>query len=432
MRGRNLLRVLGLGFGLAGAIGGTVGAGILRTPAEVAAKLPTPGPFLLVWLLGGLYALLCAFGVSELGTMMPRAGGYYVFARRALGSYAGFVVGWLDWVAASGSIAALALFFADTAADLAPGLRGHTLAVAAFVIFGLAGLHWRGIRWGSGTQQLTSLLKALGFVALVAVFLILGRDQEPSVARPTGSLLGATFLVLPAVIWTYDGWYGPIYFGEEFAHPERDLPRSILGSVVLVTVLYLLLNVALLRALPLEAIARAHIPAADAAAILLGTRGVPLLKGLIALSVLSTMNAMILAAPRILYALSKDRLLPEAVQGVNEGGTPTTALALTTTVAAAFLLSGTFEKVIQVVSFFIVAFVSLALISVFVLRHRAPDEPRPYRAWGHPFTTGLALLGSLAFFVGVAANDPRNATVAVAVVVACVPAYLLLKLASSR
>jgi APA family basic amino acid/polyamine antiporter len=134
---------------------------------------------------------------------------------------------------------------------------------------------------------------------------------------------------------------------------------------------------------------------------------------------------MIMAAPRILYAMTKDGLLPESVQAVNDGGTPSTALALTTGVAAAFLLSGTFEKVIKVVSFFIVAFITLSLISLFVLRRREPEAPRPYRAFGHPFTTGLALLGSLAFFVGAARSDPVNALIAGGVLAVSVPAYLL-------
>ncbi|HWS53653.1 MAG TPA: amino acid permease, partial [Pyrinomonadaceae bacterium] len=164
-RAGRLLRVLGVTFGLAVAVGNTVGAGILRTPGEVAAQLPGVWLMMGAWAAGGLYALLGANSVAELGTMMPRSGGQYVFARRALGPYAGFVVGWSDWVSTCGSAAAVALVIGEYAGVLAPPLAPHAAALAAGVVLAFAALQWRGIDWGSGAQNLTSLLKALAFVA---------------------------------------------------------------------------------------------------------------------------------------------------------------------------------------------------------------------------------------------------------------------------
>src|ERR687890_845314 len=166
-RGR-LLRVLGVVFGMAVTVGITIGMGILRTPGEVAGHLPNAWLFLGVWLLGGVYALFGAFSVAELGTMIPRSGGFYVFARRALGEYPGFVVGWCDWLSTCGTVTAVALVIGEYAGALVPALAGRTLAVALGVTVAFALLQWRGVRWGSRSQELTSLLKTLAFPALIA------------------------------------------------------------------------------------------------------------------------------------------------------------------------------------------------------------------------------------------------------------------------
>lgn len=172
-----LLRVLGVSFGLAVAIGNTIGAGILRTPGDVAAQLPTVWLFLAVWVAGGLYALLGAISMAELATMMPRSGGQYVYAQRALGSYAGFVVGWSDWIGTCGSTALVSMVIGEYAGALIPSLATRGKAVAVFVTVAFALLQWRGVRWGSSTQQLTTLLKALAFIALIVACFALGERR---------------------------------------------------------------------------------------------------------------------------------------------------------------------------------------------------------------------------------------------------------------
>src|SRR5215216_3646725 len=145
----HLLRVLGVGFGLAVIIGNTIGAGIFRAPGSIAEQLPAPTPFLLVWIAGALYAFLGAISIAELGTMIPRSGGQYVFSRYALGEYAGFIVGWSDWISSCGSTAAVALLIGTFTGALFPALSGHVKIVAAAVAMIFAFLQWRGIVWGS-------------------------------------------------------------------------------------------------------------------------------------------------------------------------------------------------------------------------------------------------------------------------------------------
>src|SRR5215217_823654 len=248
----HLLRVLGVGFGLAVIIGNTIGAGIFRTPGTIAEQLPASIPFLLVWLAGGIYAFLGAVSLAELGTMLPRSGGQYVFSRYALGEYAGFIVGWSDWISSCGSTAAVSLLIGTFTGALFPALAGHAKIVAAAVAMIFAFLQWRGIVWGSNIQNFTSLLKALAFLALIVAAFLLGDNEALSTTQShtTPITLAAIVVSLQSVIYTYDGWSGVIYFSEEVNNPGREVPRAMFGGVLTIIAIYLLVNLALLYVLP--------------------------------------------------------------------------------------------------------------------------------------------------------------------------------------
>ncbi|HEV7745760.1 MAG TPA: APC family permease [Pyrinomonadaceae bacterium] len=437
-RGR-LLRVLGVGFGVAVIIGNTIGAGIFRAPGSIAAQLPHPWLFLGVWILGGLYALLGAVSLAELGAMIPRSGGQYVFARYALGEYAGFIVGWSDWLSTCGSAAAVSLLIGKFAGALFPVLNGQTkaAAIAAAIAIVFAVLQWGGIIWGSTTQNLTSLLKAFAFLALiVAAFIFGGQGSLTSgqLATPAGlGLLTALVLSLQSVIYTYDGWNGVVYFSEEVENPGRDVPRAMFGGVFTIIVIYLLVNVALLYVLPISQIAGQDLAAGAAAQVIFGRHGNTIFLTLTVLSMLSAINAYHLMSTRVLFAISRDGLFAKRAAEVNEGGTPTVALFTSAAVAVLFIVFGqTFEKVITVLAFFFVANYTLSFISVFVLRLREPEKERPYRAWGYPVTTALALIGSVLFLIGAIASDTRNSIYALVLLAASYPLFRLLKLAHAE
>jgi basic amino acid/polyamine antiporter, APA family len=430
-----LLRVLGVGFGLAVTIGGTIGMGILRTPGEVAEKLPTPGLFLGVWVLGGVYALLGALSVAELGAMIPRSGGWYVFIHRALGNYPGFVVGWSDWLSTCGTLAVISMVVGEYTAVLVPQLAGRDKSVALAIVLMFAALQWRGIRWGSFTQNTTSLLKTIVFVLIaVAAFTIAGRSgAEAPLPRPQGfALFGALIIALQGVLYTYDGWYGVIYFGEEVRDPKRDVLRSMFGGTLLVIVIYLVVNLAYVHVLPMSKLAGEPLAAGAVAREIFGRYGDPTIRILAILSLLSTVNAYTLTAPRILYAMSCDELFHSRAARVNKGGTPTVTLLISTLVAVLFILSSTFSAILAALAFFFVANYSMGYISVIVLRWREPDLPRPYRVWGYPWTTLIVLLGSIAFLTGAVITDQKNSLWALAILAASYPLYLLVKFLAQR
>jgi basic amino acid/polyamine antiporter, APA family len=429
---RRLLRVLGVGFGLAVTIGNTIGAGILRTPGEVAEHLPNVWLFLGVWVAGGLYAMLGAVSLAELATMLPRSGGQYVFAHRALGPYAGFIVGWSDWLSTCGTIAAVSIVVGEYTGALYPALAGRTVAVALTVAMTFAILQWRGVRWGSSAQNLTSILKALAFMALIIACFALGGDGLNNTQSQSGipqglSLMAALVLSLQAVIYTYDGWNGVVYFSEEVREPERDIPRSLFLGVLSIIAIYLLVNLALLYVLPLGEISGDKLAIGSAAQRIFGRHGDLVIRALTIISMLSAINAYHLMATRVLFSMSRDRLCSSRADRVNAGGTPTVALFTSALVALLFILSGTFEKVIAILAFFFVANYTISFLSVFVLRRREPALERPYRAWGYPWTTALALVGSIAFLCGAVASDTRNSIYALLLLAASYPAYLLLR-----
>ena len=426
---RSLLTVLGLTFGLAVIIGNTIGAGIFRTPGEIATELPTFWPFLSVWIIGALYALLGANALAELGTLLPRSGGQYIFVRHALGDYAGFIVGWSDWISTCGTTAAVAIVIGEYAIHLVPHLRAVEV-VALTVIAILTLVQWMGIRWGGWAQDVTSALKALAFLFLIAACFYLGNRNPAAAAMETereGSLLLAYILALQAVIYTYDGWSAVVYFSEEVKQPSRNIPRAMFGGVFAVMSIYLLLNIAFLRVVPLPTLAGQKLAAAVVAQHLFGMYGDTVLRSLTIVAMISAVNSNVLMAPRVLFAMSRDGLFWRGASEVNKGGTPDIALLLSSLTAVAFIVSGRFEQVIAVLAFFFVANYTLSFTSLFALRRRDPHAPRPFRAIGHPWTTGLALIASVAFLLGAAISDTRNSMYALVVLAISFPVYLLMK-----
>jgi APA family basic amino acid/polyamine antiporter len=423
-----LLRLLGVGFGIAVTVGGTVGAGILRTPGMVAAQLESYWAIVVVWVLGGIYSLLGTVSVCELGTALPSAGGWYVYARRAFGEYAGFVVGWCDWIAQSAALAFLATALGEYTVELLPALSGahKPLAIATLALF--AYLQWRGLRSSSRVQQITSLAKGIALLAFVAICFFATPRASETVANTLGAFRIVPFvLALQSVIVTYDGWYSAIYFTEEDRDPGRNLPRSAFGGVLATLVIYLLVNLALLHVLDVSEIAGSTLPAADAAARIFGGYGSEVATLLSLVSLFSIVNAVMLLATRIVFAMSRERLFIAAGSAVNPRGTPTLALSVTACFASILVASGSFERLVAMAAvFFVIVYVS-GFLALFVLRRRERDLPRPFRAWGYPWTTGVALFGSLLFLVGNAASDPENTAYALGLLAASYPLYALLR-----
>ncbi len=428
--GGKLLRVLGVGFGIAVALGSSVGGGIMRTPAEIAARLPSAWLILLAWIVGAGYSLLGAWALSEVAAMVPSAGAAYAIARRAYGDYVSFVVGWADWLSLCGATAFISLLAGEYLGDLVPSLTSHITAIAALVVVGLGFMQWRGIRWGSVFQDATSAVTACVFTVLIVAAFVHPHSRShslsPGSVMPTGMALFASWiLVLQAVLNTYDGWYGALYFGDEIVNPGVELPRSFLRSALLLAAIYVLINAALLYSLDVSELARENLPLARLGQNVSGERGVVAVRWLTTLILVAGANAAMLSATRLLYAMNRDGWGPARIVSVNRGGTPDIPLFLSMSASIVFLFSGSFNRVFAVTAFLVVSKYLLSYLAVFVLRWREPNAPRPYRAFGHPWTTAVVVIGSLLFLVGVVAADTRNTLYGCMVLIASYPIYLL-------
>jgi len=425
-----LLRVLGAGFGLAVVIGGTVGLGILRSPAVVADHAGSPSVTLMLWVLGGLYALLAASSYADLATSIARSGGVYVYARHAMGDRAGFLFGWADVFSTCSSSAFAALGFAEFAGLLWPTLQPWKTPLAVLAIAVFTAVQWRGVRLGSVVEQVGASVKALLFLGVIAGLLFLAPAAPPALTESRDMTLPgavAVVLAMQLVLGAYDGWAGGIYFTGEDRDPARNPPRAILGGLLLVILIYLLMNLALLRVLPFEDLAASPLPVADAARRWLGEGGATLVTGIAALSLLPLLGGTLMVSSRIAHAMASDGLLPGRLADVNPRGTPTPALLCVAAAALAlvFASGGVLNLMLGIGAFFAVFTYVGGFVSLLVLRRRHPELPRPFRAWWYPWSTWLVLLGGLALLAGVVIGAPRESLVAVAVLAIALPAHRL-------
>jgi APA family basic amino acid/polyamine antiporter len=425
---RGLLRVLGTAFGLAIVVGATIGGGILGTPGTVAKALPTTGLFVGVWVFGAVNALLGATAYAELGAMMPRSGGTYVFAHRAFGDGVGFFAGYADWINWSVASAALIALVGEYVDQMIPVLSGHS-TMTGFAIFVLmAVIQWLGVRWGGRAQELTSVLKTAALLGLVVAVFVLPHSAAPpsstvAPAVPRGlPLLLAIGVAMQGVIFSYDSYYAVVYCGEEIRDPGRAIPRSIFRGLLLIIGIYLLLNAAFLAVVPVQQMAGDPFVGGTVARLIFGSRGDTVIRLVMVIAVLGTVNAQIMAAPRVLLAMARDGLFPERATRVNAGGTPSVALGLSLLLVAGFLFTGSFDAILGVDAFFIVVLYLVVFSSLFVLRRREPDAPRPYRAWGYPVIPGLAIVFAVALLVAMILGDQRGAVITLGVLVVSLPA----------
>jgi basic amino acid/polyamine antiporter, APA family len=426
-----LKRILGVSFGIAVTIGGMIGLGILRTPGTVAAQLGSPWLILAIWTLGGIYALFGVFSAAELGVCIPRTGGWYAYARRAFGEYAGFAAGWMDYISYPATLAITSITTAEYFSSLFPGMANSVKAMAIAALLAVGFINWLGVRWGGRFQEILSFAKAGVFIAIVGAAFIFGENSSASnpvaaaFASPM-STVAAIVIALQSVIYTYDGWYSAIYFSEE-SKDRTSIPRSMVAAVVLVTIIYVLVNAALLYALPMENLGSSTLPVADLANRIFGIYGDKVVTILALITLLSLLNANMLTGPRIIFAMSRDGLLADRIADVNEGGTPSTALLLTIGLTIPVILTGSFETILAVTAFlFIVLYVS-GFLAVIVLRWKETELERPYKAHGYPWTTGIVLLGSFAFMIAAMMTDTVNTLYAFGLMFLSFPFYYLVK-----
>ena len=408
--GRELVRVLGLIFGLAAVVGGAVGQGILLTPGIIAAAVPNPELILLLWAAGAAIAAINAIPFAELGTSIPQAGGPYVFVRRAFGPTAGIVVGWSDWLNNVSSQAFMSVVVAEFLHRLGWGMGFPVGVVAPAVVVLFFALNWTNTRLCGSSQSIGSILKGSALLVLVTIlYFVPARHMTAPAAdhaAPVVIGLGAIIIALRAVQNTYDGWNNGIYFCEEMHDPERHIPRALFGGIALVAGLYLLINAAMLHVLTPQAMAHSTFAAADALGAVLGPWANTLLTVFGVVSVAAILNLNVMFGPRIALAMARDRVLPASLAIVSPGGSPRVALIATTAGAIVLAATGSYEQLIAfnvalgILGNFFVDFAALRL------RRTEPALARPWRAPFYPYSILIAAAINAALLAAVIYEDP--------------------------
>jgi amino acid transporter len=415
---RTLTRQLGLWSAVAVLVGSTIGSGIFRSPAGVTDKLPGPLPLMAVWVAGGLFALCGALTLAELSGEFPATGGMYVFIREGWGRLPAFLFGWAELVLIrAASLGAISTTFSEyllRVLGFDPSVAPYSdwvHYVAAVAIALTATFNYVGVRTSSVVLNLTTLAKYGGLLFIILLALAIGLPRTGghfTPAVPAGSFHVAAFgLALVSVLWAFDGWADLSFVSGEVRDPRRVLPRAIIIGTLAVIAIYLLANVAYLAVMPVEEIRRSKLVAADVAERLIGAPGVVFVAVTVMLSTFGTLNATLLTAPRVFFAMADDGLFFRRVASVHPRfGTPYVSILLATGLGVVFVLLRTFEQLADIFVTAIVPFYALAVASIFVLRRRAGYAP-PFRTPGYPVVPALFIIATL-FLLGNAILDPTS------------------------
>ncbi len=424
MTEQNLTRVLPKRFGIVVTVGGVIGLGILRGPGEIVQTIPEPAAYLALWLLGGLFVLMSTAVSAELVGMTPRSGGFYSLMRRAYGPYPGFVIGWADWLTYAADLALKAVVIIEFMAILFPEAATWRTALAIAVTSVFAVIQLRGIGLGALIQEIgTSLIGLVVFGLAMLLFFVGSPDNSAVSSISTDRSVSGWSLVIATIIFTYDGWLYASYFSGEIKGGAGAVARSCIKGMVVVIVLYMLLNLALVKSVGLPSLAGSDLALARALEIAVHPAASTIIVVAAILILLSHQNLEYMSGPRILHALAVDGFLPRRARDVGKGGNPVFAILITWLVSVGLILIGGYEFLLILSVFFFVPLYLALIFGILILRKREPDSERPFRAWGHPYSTIVCLVGWTIVTLFQAYAERQTALYAVAMVAVSWPVY---------
>lgn len=421
-----LLRVLGLGFGIAVVVGGVVGQGILRTPGIVAGALHDPIWILAAWAAVGLFSVIDAFALVELGSAVPRAGGPYAFVERAFGRVPGAVVGWSDWFSNLFAAAFITVAFAEFTQRLGilPAAPTGALAVAVIAVCWL--VNWLGTSASGLSQNIGSALKALALLVIVALCFAAPGPAATATGftdHPALTIAGVA-IALRAILNTYSGWNTCAYFCEEVQAPEKNLARATFSGIAVVTALYVLVNAGLLHALTVDQIAASTLPVADAVATVLGPRGGMITTAFAMISVAAIANLVVMTATRVAFGMARSGIMPSFLAHVAPTGTPRAALLASVVIAAALASTGAYIPLMAISATFIILINIAVDLAALGLRRSEPNLARPYRIPFFPLPPLMGIAINVVILIALLREDPANTFVGIATPFVTALAYL--------
>ncbi|MEP6729893.1 MAG: amino acid permease [bacterium] len=421
------------------AMGTVIGSGIYLVPGVVLRQTGVQtGPAMLVWIVAGVLSLLGALTYAELGAMKPEAGGLYTFIRDGFGPLPAFLYGWTSFlVIASGSVATLAVAFSGYVAQIIPVGPIASRLIAIGVIALTAALNIRGARDSATVQNWTTGVKVGALLAMGIALIAFGHPPTPATsmwpASITPSLATGFGTAMIGVLWAYEGWQYVTFSAGETIDPQRTFPRAITVATAALIATYLLANFGYIAALGPDAAAHTDHIAADAVGALLGPIAGKLVGALILVSIFSATNGLMLTAPRMYFAMARDGVFFKRLAIVDPRfGTPAVAILAIAAWSAVLAATGTFEQLLTYVVFTGWIFYALGALSVFALRKREPNTPRPFKVPGYPATPMFFVASALLLVLNTVVAQPGRAAAGLGVVLLGTPAFYLWRGRSRR
>lgn len=445
-----LRRNVGLGTAVILVIANMIGTGVFTTSGLIMESLSNPSAMLLCWFIGGILALSGALCYGEFGAMFPRAGGEYVFLRESIGKPFGFLSGWISLIVgfsapiAAAAIAFATYFFQSLSAGFADkallSLSGIIITpvtvIGIFVIIAFSIVHWYSLNFGSRIQNLLTSFK----IAVLLVFILLGFaigngsvDNFGSNQVHSSLFSGQFATSLIFISFAYSGWNASAYLGSEIKNPSRNIPLSLFWGTMVVMILYLLLNILFIYALPVSEMSGVIEVGAKSAVALFGGKTGTLFSIAITVCLMSVISAMIMAGPRVYYAMSLDRVFPRWFGNVNpKHTTPGKAILLQAVIAIIMVITSSFNKLLIYIGFTLSLFALLTVIGLIIIRLRDPDIDRPYRTFGYPVTPVLFILSNLWIIIYSIMENPFIILYGGGTIVAGIIIYMYYSLKSAR
>ncbi len=425
-----LRRAIRLRHATAMVVGTIIGASIFVQPSEITGQVPSVAGVFLVWLVAGVLTIFGALVCAELSSTFTDSGGVYVYLREAFSPGVGFLWGWaMFWSMHSGIIAAISVVFARYAAFFVPLGDGGSKAVAIAVILVLSAINYLGVKPGSALQTYITLGKVIAVGAMIVFGFVLGSRLpshfEPGTAVATDISVRDFALALVAGLFAFGGWHMVTYNAEETVAPERTIPRGLVIGTLIVTVSYIALNAVYMYVLPLDTVASSTRVAADAADAVVGRGGGAFMAGLVMFSTFGALSGIILAGPRVYYAMARDGLLFSWLQTIHPRfETPHRAILLQALWSSVLVLTGTYRALFTRVVYTEWIFFGLLAIALFMFRRRT-DVRRRFSVWGYPFVPAIFALCSFAIVANQIAAEPVSSGTGLLLVLAGYPVYLL-------
>jgi len=434
--GERLPRTVGFLNAVAVLVGVTIGSGIFRVPATVAAQLHAPGPVLLCWVLGGVIALCGALTIAELAGALPRSGGIFAWLLESFGPLPAFLFGWTELaVIRAASLGATSTIFAEYLGYFIPLSSMQVRYVAASVILVIGAMNYLGMRRAAVVMSVATVAKyaavmGLGLLAFTVPSAGPSHFEHAWASSIHPSLLASALI---PVMWTYDGWADLSFMGGEVRDPQRTLPMALIVGTACVMLVYLVVNLGFMYVLTLPEMASSKLIATSVAERipLVGSAGAAVISAVVLISTFNSLNGKMMTGPRIFFAMAERGLFFRAIARVSPRfQSPSAAIGLATALGVFYVLQNDFAQLADKFVLGIWPFYALAVAGVFVLRRRRPELVRPYRAWGYPVVPALFLLASLGMIANALWAQPRDTGLTLLIILAGVPLYYLWKLAS--